>query len=232
MEEQHFSWYQLVPSLANLPYHVVAAFTVVIFLMVLTGFGRLALAGSKDVLVPHAKLSFFNFFDLVAEGLYKLTESILGEAAGEYYPLIGTLFMYIFVSNLMGLIPGFSPPTGNVNTNFACSIFVFVYYNYVGFKHAGIGYIKHFMGPVWYLAWVILPIEIISHVVRPFTLSLRLMGNMTGDHTVIAAFTHLVPYGIPVAFYFLGLLVCFIQAFVYTMLTMVYISMARESDHH
>jgi len=230
--EAHFSWFQFVPFLAHYPYHVVAAATVAIFLVILTLLGRLALAGTKEKLIPAEKLTFFGFFDLMVEGLYKLTENILGDAAKEYLPIVGSLFLFVFVSNLMGLLPGFSPPTDNVNTTLACGIFVFLYYNYQGFKHGGLAYAKHFCGPVWYMAWMLLPIEIISHVVRPFTLALRLKGNMTGDHTVLASFTDMVPYVVPVAVYFLGFLVCFIQAFIFVMLTMVYVSMARDSSHH
>lgn len=230
--EAHFSWFQYVPFLAQFPYHVVAASAVALFLVVFSLLGRAALAGNKGALVPSESLSFFGFFDLVAEGLYKLSENILGDAAKEYLPLVGTLFLYVFISNIMGLLPGFSPPTDNVNTTLACGLFVFLYYNYQGFKHGGLAYAKHFCGPVWYMAWMLLPIEIISHTVRPFTLALRLKGNMTGDHTVLSVFTNLVPYGVPVAVYFLGFLVCFIQAFIFVMLTMVYISMARDSSHH
>ncbi|NUM87851.1 MAG: F0F1 ATP synthase subunit A, partial [Bdellovibrionales bacterium] len=152
--------------------------------------------------------------------------------AAKYLPVVGTLFLFIFVCNLFGLIPGFSPPTDNVNTTLACGLFVFLYYNYRGLREGGLHYLKHFLGPVWYMAWMILPIEIISHSVRPFTLALRLKGNMMGDHTVLAVFTDMFGYGVPVAVYFLGLLVCLIQAFIFVMLTMVYISMAKDSEHH
>jgi F-type H+-transporting ATPase subunit a len=183
-------------------------------------------------LVPPPRLSFLNFADIVTEGLYKLTKTVLGHDAGDYFPIIGTLFIYIFLNNLLGLFPGFSPATDNVNTTLACGAFVFLYYNFIGFKKGGLAYGKHFIGPVWYLAWLLLPIELISHFVRPFTLALRLKGNMAGDHTVLSVFTHMAPYIVPVPVYFLGLLVCFLQAFIFAMLSMVYISMAKETDHH
>lgn len=230
--EAHFSWFQYIPFLAEKPYHVVAAGTVVLFLMVFTLLGRVALAGAKEKLIPAERINFFGIFDLIAEGLYKLTQMVLGDAAKDYLPVVGALFLYVFVGNLMGLLPGFAPPTDNVNTTLACGLFAFLYYNFQGFKHGGISYAKHFLGPVWYMAWMLLPIEIIAHAVRPFTLALRLKGNMEGDHTVLASFTDMVPYGVPVAVYFLGLLVCFLQAFIFVMLTMVYVSMARDSSHH
>lgn len=209
-----------------------AAISVALFLGIFGLAARFSLARHKDYLIPPARLSFLNFADLISESLYKLAKSVLGEDAKTYFPIVGALFLYIFFNNLLGLFPGFSPATDNVNTTLACGAFVFIYYNYQGFKSAGWAYLKHFFGPVWYMAWLLLPIELISHFVRPFTLALRLKGNMAGDHTVLAVFTDMAPYVVPVPVYFLGLLVCFLQAFIFVMLTMVYISMAKHSDHH
>lgn len=230
--EAHFSWFQYIPVLNQLETHIAGTIVVGVILMVFAVAARLALAARKDYLVPAEKLTFLNFADIVSENLYSTTKSILGHDAPTYFPVVGGLFLYVLISNLFGLLPGFAPPTDNINTNLACGLFVFIFYNYQGFKAAGWKYILHFFGPVWYLAWLLLPVEIIAHVVRPFTLALRLRGNMVGDHTVLSVFTHLVPYVVPVPFYFLGLLVCFIQAFIFVMLTMVYISLAKESDHH
>ncbi len=132
----------------------------------------------------------------------------------------------------MGLIPGFLPPTDNLNTNVACSLTVFLFYNYHGFKAHGFGYIKHFMGPVIWLAPLMFVIEVISHLVRPASLSVRLFGNIAGDHLVLNIFSHFVPLGVPVVFMFLGLFVSFIQAFVFTLLSMVYISLATTKESH
>lgn len=228
----HFSWFHYVPGLNHLPSHVAAALVVTAILMVFSVLARLSLARQKDYLVPGEKMSLLNFSDIVSENLYKLTQSTLGHDASIYFPIVGALFLFIFINNLLGLIPGFSPATDNVNTTLACGVFVFLYYNYRGFKAGGLNYLKHFLGPVWYMAWLLLPIELISHTVRPFTLALRLKGNMSGDHTVLSSFTDMAPYLVPVPVYFLGLLVCFLQAFIFVMLTMVYVSMARDSDHH
>lgn len=232
MHDAHFSWFHFIPGLNHLQGHVAAAVFVSAILCVFAVFARLSLARHKDYLVPPPRLSFLNFADVISESLYKLTQTVLGHDAKEFFPIIGTLFLYIFLNNLLGIFPGFSPATDNVNTTLACGAFVFVYYNYRGFKASGLAYMKHFFGPVWYMAWLLLPIELISHFVRPFTLALRLKGNMAGDHTVLAEFTNMAPYLVPVPVYFLGLLVCFLQAFIFVMLTMVYISMAKESDHH
>lgn len=232
--EVHFSWFHFVPVLRDYPNHIVSAGLVAVILVVFTLLARIALLTAKpeSLLVPASKLSFVGFFDIVTEALYKLTESVLGKDAKKFVPITGALFLFIFISNLLGLLPGFAPPTDNVNTTLACGLFVFAYYNYKGLREGGLHYLKHFLGPVWYMAWLLLPIELISHAVRPFTLALRLKGNMLGDHTVLSMFTQLVPYGVPVVVYFLGLLVCFIQAFIFVMLTMVYISMARDSEQH
>jgi F-type H+-transporting ATPase subunit a len=228
----HFSWFHFIPGLNHLEIHIAAALVVSAALMIFSLLARLSLTGNKNYLVPSEKLSFLNFSDIVSENLYKLTKNILGDDAPVYFPIVGALFLYIFVNNLFGLLPGFAPATDNVNTTLACGLFVFVYYNYRGFKAGGLHYLKHFLGPVWYMAWLLLPIELISHSVRPFTLALRLKGNMAGDHTVLSVFTDMAPYLVPVPIYFLGLLVCFLQAFIFVMLTMVYVSMARDSDHH
>ncbi len=228
----HFSWFHFIPGLNQLENHIAGSIFVGVILMIFAVLARLSLARQKDYLVPPSKLNFLNFSDVVSENLYKLTHNIMGRDAVTYFPVVGALFLFIFVSNLLGLFPGLAPPTDNVNTTLACGLFVFLYYNYRGVRASGLAYFKHFLGPVWYMAWLLLPIELISHGVRPFTLALRLKGNMSGDHTVLAVFTDMAPYLVPVPIYFLGLLVCFLQAFIFVMLTMVYISMAKESEHH
>ena len=232
--EHHFSWFSFVPGMAHLPVHVAGAATVACFLVALTLLARLKLASAGNSLVPSEKVTYLNIFEMIAEGLYKLTQSIMGKSAKKYYALTGTLFIYILVSNLIGLLPGVSPPTDNMNTALACGIFVFVFYNYVGFREAGFGYLKHFFGPVIWLAPLLFVIELVSHLVRPFSLGLRLSGNMQGDHMVLSVMTSLAPGGLilPLPFYLLGTIICFVQAFVFTLLTMVYIAMAEESAHH
>lgn len=200
-----------------------------------------ALAGSKLAkinrsgeggIIPESKLTFRNTFEIIAEKLYGLVESTMGHhAAPIYYPLIGTLFLFIFICNVVGLIPGFLPPTENLNTTLALGVFVFVYYNIEGFRANGIGYLKHFMGPVLWLAPLIFLIEVASNVVRPLSLGLRLRGNISGDHLVLGLALEKLPYLVPTLSYGLGLFVSFIQAFVFCLLTMVYISMSTSHDH-
>ena len=120
-----------------------------------------------------------------------------------------------------------------MNTTLGLGVFVFIYFNYVGFKENGFAYIKHFAGPVWWLAPLIFPIEIVSTLFRPISLALRLRGNIMGDHVVVGIFNSITPYLIPTIFYGMGLFVCFLQAFVFCLLTMVYISLAQghEEEH-
>ncbi|HUP57624.1 MAG TPA: F0F1 ATP synthase subunit A [Bdellovibrionota bacterium] len=183
-------------------------------------------------LVPESTLTYRNFFELIAESLFKLTQSVIGHHdAPIYFPIIGTLFVFIFTANLVGLIPGFLPPTDNLNTTMALGMFVFVYYNYVGFKANGAAYLKHFLGPVLWLAPLMLIIELASHIFRPVSLAFRLRGNIMGDHAVLGVFSHLVPYLLPVIFHGLGVFVSVIQAFVFCLMTMVYISLSSAHDH-
>lgn len=234
--EHGFNWIQLIPGLEHAPNHVVMAIVIATILMACTFLAaRMLSRASKSAdgaLVPESKWTFRNFFEVVAESLYKLTESVLGHhEAPHYFPVIGTLFVFIFASNLVGLIPGFLPPTDNMNTTLALGAFVFLYYNYVGLKINGLAYLKHFLGPVLWLAPLMLIIEIASHVFRPLSLALRLRGNIMGDHVVLSIFSDLVPFVLPVIFYGLGMFVAFVQAFVFCLMTMVYISLSTAHDH-
>ena len=234
--EHGFNWISAIPGLEHAPNHVVMAILVSLLLVVCTSIARLQLSAvmrtQEGGIVPEAKLTFRNFFEIIAESLFKLTESVIGHHdAPVYFPLIGTLFTFIFTCNIVGLIPGLLPPTDNLNTTLALGTFVFLYYNFAGLRANGVGYLKHFLGPVLWLAPLILVIEIASHVFRPISLALRLRGNMMGDHVVLGVFSSLVPYLLPVVFYGLGVFVAFVQAFVFCLMTMVYISLSTAHDH-
>jgi F-type H+-transporting ATPase subunit a len=184
-------------------------------------------------LVPPRKLSLRNAFEILAESLYGFVEGAMGEkAARRFYPLIGALFIFILFANLFALIPGFSAPTDSLKTNVGIALLVFLVTHIYGVKEHGLAYFKHFLGPVPALIPLMLPIEIVSHLVRPVSLSLRLMGNMLADHKVVMSFFALVPILVPLPFLLLGLLVCLIQALVFCTLAMVYIGMAIEHEEH
>jgi F-type H+-transporting ATPase subunit a len=183
--------------------------------------------------VPPRQFTFRNFFEILAESLYGFVEGAMGEkAAPRFYPLIGALFIFILFANMFALIPGFSAPTDSLKTNVGIALLVFLTTHYYGVKEHGLAYFKHFLGPVPALIPLMLPIEIVSHCVRPVSLSLRLMGNMLADHKVVMSFFALVPLVVPLPFLLLGLLVCLIQALVFCTLSMVYIGMAMEHEEH
>ncbi len=214
--------------------HVLTFFAVGVLFLLVGVLYRSKSSNTKNIAIPDRGITFRNIVEAVGQFVYNLARNIMGEEqAKRYYSVIVLLFSFIFINNVIGLIPGFLPPTDNFNTTLALGIFVFIYYNYQGIKEQGIiGHIKHFMGPVWYLAILIFPIELISHAVRPLSLGLRLKGNMEGDHLVLSIFSNLVPYIVPIPFYVIGLFVCFMQAFVFTLLTMVYISLATAHHDH
>jgi len=195
----------------------------------------------NESVYPESHITLRTILELLVEGIYGFVEGIMGEHGRKYVPLIGSIFIFILSCNLIGLIAGFSAPTGYPpkdlmqailkSPNFACALFVFFMYNYYGFREHGLGYIKHFFGPFVLLAPLIFTIELIGHVVRPVTLSVRLFANIMADHLAVGIFSILVPVGVPAAFLALGLMVCFIQAFVFSLLTTIYIMLATQSEH-
>lgn len=239
--EHGFNWLSLIPFMKehdNIHHygHVFMAVAVTILILITSLIARIQLAAAlkreDEGLVPDEKLTFRNFFEIVAEKLYGLAENVMGkDGAEKYFPIVGALFLFIFVSNIVGLIPGLLPPTDNLNTTFALGAFVFLYYNYVGLRENGLSYLKHFAGPILWLAPLMLIVEIASHVFRPISLGLRLRGNIMGDHVVLGIFNDLIPPVLPAIFYGVGLFVALVQAFVFCLMTMVYISLSASHDH-
>ena len=172
-----------------------------------------------------------NFMETVIGGIENMIVETMGEHGRPFFPLIATLAIFVLVSNLIGLIPGFFPPTANINTTAACAIIVFLSTNVVGIKHHGLHYVKHFLGPIWWLAPMIFFIEIIGHLSRPVSLTLRLFGNMNGHELVLMVFFALAPFMVPLPMMLMGVLVSFIQAFVFMLLAMIYIQGSLEEAH-
>lgn len=218
--------------------HVAAALLVSVVLVLVALKARGELNSAKDGgVIPNAKVSLGGIIDLALEALYGQMRSIIGPDAKRYFPVIATLAMFIFFSNVLGLVPGFTPPTDNWNTTFACGIFVFFYYNFHGLRVNGMAHIAHMANPTgqwwgWFLAPLLFPIEIVSHVARPASLGIRLAANMIGDHAVLGAFLGLVPILVPLPFLLLGLIVCVVQTFVFVLLSMIYIGMSVAVAHH
>lgn len=172
-----------------------------------------------------------NFMEVVVGGIENMIVDTMGEHGRPFFPLIATLAIFVLVSNLIGLIPGFFPPTANINTTAACAIIVFLSTHVVGIKHHGLHYLKHFMGPIAWLAPVMFFIEVIGHLSRPVSLTLRLFGNMNGHELVLMIFFGLAPFLVPLPMMMMGVLVSFIQAFVFMLLAMIYIQGSLEEAH-
>lgn len=203
--------------------HVVASSIVFLILLVLA-----LMVKAKMKLIP-GKLQ--QVVEVVVVGLLGMLDDNIGKTGRKYMPLIGGLAFFIFLSNLLGMLPTFSASTSNFNTTIACALVVFLYYNYEGLREHGMGYIKHFMGPMLWLAPLMFPIEIISHLARPFSLGIRLFGNISGEHIVALVFYGMVPFLLPVPLMAIGLFAAFLQTFVFIMLSQVYIAGAIAHDH-
>jgi F-type H+-transporting ATPase subunit a len=172
-----------------------------------------------------------NVMEVVISGLVNFIEEIMGPEGKNYFPLIASLFLFILVCNFLGLIPGFDSPTANLNTTLALALVAFSATHYIGIRKHGFGYIKHFFGPLWALAPFMFIIEGISHLARVLSLSFRLFGNMIAKHKLLIVLFFLFPYFLQVPILGLGVLVAFIQAGVFTLLTMLYLAGSIEEAH-
>ena len=190
-------------------------------------------ATSKMQLVPTGAQ---NALEAFIGGVIAMGADTMGEKnARRYLPLIGSLALVVFVSNMIGVIPGFESPTANINFTLSLALIVFVYYNYVGIKLNGfVNYFKHFMGPMPALAPLMFPIEIISHISRIISLSFRLFGSIRGDDMFLMVLLMLVPWILPLPGFFMLTAFGVLQAFIFAILTYVYIAgsvMMAEEDH-
>jgi F-type H+-transporting ATPase subunit a len=174
---------------------------------------------------------FQNAMEAVLGGFDDLLVETMGPEGRKFFPLIATLGLYILTSNLLGLLPGFESPTANLNTTVSMAVVVFMMTHVVGIRIHGFKYVKHFMGPVWWLTPIMMPIEIISHLSRPLSLSVRLFGNIMGEDIVLAVVILLVPFLVPLPVFVLMIFTSVIQTLVFMLLTMMYIAGAMEEAH-
>jgi len=217
-------------------HHIFAALLVFIILCVSALIVKFKIANIDKAIIPQKTITLVNLYEIIVEVVSSTMKDIIGKKYKEHVPFVGTLALFILCSNLIGLIPGFLPPTDNLNTTLACGIIVFIYFNYFAFKVQGINHIIHLANPIgqwwgWFLSPLLFPIEFIGLCVRPFSLAIRLAGNMIGDHSVIIAFASVLPFLIPLPFFFFGLMVSLIQTFVFCLLTCVYISLHTQEQH-
>jgi F-type H+-transporting ATPase subunit a len=173
-----------------------------------------------------------NIMEVVISGIEEFMVETIGEEGRWLFPLAATVFLYIFVGNLIGIIPGFFPPTANLNTTASCALVVVIFTHVIGIKYHGAAYIKHFLGPVWWMAPLIFIIEIIGHLARILSLSFRLFGNMMGHEIVLAILFALAgAFFAPLPIMVLGIFVAFVQGFVFFLLSIIYFSGAMEHAH-
>jgi F-type H+-transporting ATPase subunit a len=193
-------------------------------------------ARGKKATVPRG---FQNFAEQVVESLNYFTVGIIGPGGERYTPLVGTVFLYILLSNLIGIIPGLHSPTANISLTLALGVIVFLYVQYEGIRSNGpVNYVKHFMGPMPALAPLMFPVELISEIVKPFTLAVRLFGNIFGEDVILIVLAGLglqllhVP-GLPLHFpvLFLSIITAAVQALVFSMLTCIYLSLVTHHEH-
>lgn len=253
----HETWFHLLPGVRNLeatvahalgrtwiageevhalPHVIMALFVVGLLLVAAWRYrAHLAAAGDGGV-VPETRFNSRSFVEIVSEAALGIMAGVMGRDAARFFlPLIGSFAFFILVSNLLGLVPGFLPATDTLNTTLALAAVTFIVTHIYGIKtHGFVAYGKHFLGPVWWLAPLMLPIELVSHLARPLSLSLRLMGNMVGDHAVLLIFLGLVPLIVPIPVMILGIIVSVVQTLVFCLLSVVYIGLAIEKheEHH
>lgn len=211
---------------------IFAALFIFLLVLVLAVLARRRLVRVDEAVIPDEKLTLRTFMEVFLGYFYDLAKSMMGaERAKKYFPLIGVSAIFVFFSNVMALLPGMPVATSNLNVTLGCALVVFVLFNAYGIAVNGWGYIKHLAGPAWYLAWLVLPIELISLCVRPITLAVRLMLNLSVDHLILGIFVSLVALVIPIPLMALGCLIVLIQTLVFTLLTTIYISLATEHEH-
>jgi F-type H+-transporting ATPase subunit a len=217
---------------------LVASLFIMLLLVGLALGVRGQLVDYEKSVIPEATLSLRTFFEVYVGYWYATMKDMMGpKRAKRYFPLVGSLACFILFSNALGLIPGFVPPTSNWNVTLGCALVVFVMFNYYGFKENGLGYVKHLFGP--YIGWWGIPInlllfviEVVSTLIRPLTLSVRLMLNMAVDHLLVTLTLGMVALFLPIPVMILGTLVVVVQVIVFCLLTSIYIALATEHDEH
>jgi len=190
----------------------------------------MSLLAVKSIQLVPGKMQ--NIFEVIISGLENFIVSITGEEGRWLFPILGTVFIFIAACNLIGLIPGFLPPTADLNTTLSCALVVVVSTHLVGLKYHGVKYIKHFLGPIWWLSPLIFIIELIGHLARVMSLSIRLFGNMVGHEFVLAVLFMLAgAFLVPLPIMALGVFVALVQAFVFFLLSIIYFQGAMEHAH-
>ena len=236
--EHGFTWAEQIGFLSHFlakigidPVTGINALIVSGLLLLLAFFGGRKFRRSEMV-EPEGRVTLTFFVEFALARMLAFFESIIIHDARKLFFLLGTFAFFILGNNLIGAIPGFNPPTDQLNVTVTLALMTFFTAHFLGIRAHGFGYIKKFLGPVWWLIPLMLPIELISHLVRPLSLSVRLFGNMTADHLVVAAFsTYVFAFALPIPFRGLGIMVAIVQSFVFVLLSSVYLQDAMEQPH-
>lgn len=232
--------YDFVPGVPM----VIQATLLTAIILIVAGLSLRSQLASPDAVLPDEGITLRNLFEGLLNFLTGIAETAMGEHWRRYFPIAGTIFFFVFITNLLGLVPGLGGATSNANTGWAWAVIAYLTYNYVGIREHGWKYVYHLMGPSmwepeiggkkWHvrpLAPVFLPLEFVLHLARILTLAVRLAANIFADHAVINVWLGLIPIVVPAIFMGLGLIVSFMQAFVFALLTMIYIGEALEEAH-
>jgi F-type H+-transporting ATPase subunit a len=223
---------------------VIQAALLAVGLLVLAAWSvRRSLATSEGGVLPDQGITVRNCIEAILEGIANLAHQVIGPDSRRFVPLVASIFFFILISNLLGLLPAVGGATSDISVGLAWGVIVFVVYHWVGIAKQGWKYVYQFTGPLFdvkiggkhyhlpLLAWLMVPIELPLNVARIFTLAIRLLANMFADHTLVGVWLGLVPVAVPAIFLGLGLVVSFIQAFVFSLLSMIYIGLALEEHH-
>ena len=210
------------------PAHCVPDYIVMVLIVAVVLVVLLGLAARKRERVP-GKIQ--NVLELIIGFFESQLEEVIGPGSRKFLPMIGTVGLFIFVSNMLGVIPGLMSPTSKLNVTIGCALTVFVYYHYQGMKAQGVlRYLKHFAGPIPALAPLMVPIELISHFSRPVSLSIRLFSNIFAEDVLIVVIASIIPFILPLPFIALSLFTAVLQAYVFVLLACIYISSAVAHD--
>jgi F-type H+-transporting ATPase subunit a len=219
------SWHSFEPIATSL--------MIALILLLVAVLVRSQLAGVDAAVVPDERLTLRTFVEVFLDYFYTLAKDVMdARRAKKYFPLIATSACFVFCANVMALLPGFPIATTSLNITLGSALVVFILFNLYGFQENGFGHVKHLAGPVWYLAPLVFPIELISLFVRPITLALRLMLNMSVDHLLLSIFMGFLTVLVPVPVMILGCIVVLVQTLVFTLLTCIYIGLATEHEEH
>jgi F-type H+-transporting ATPase subunit a len=237
--QRTWTWQVFQTTHFEITHMLVAVLVAVLLVMGAFGYRSSVSKLGEQAILPAPRLSVRAVFEGLADAVFGLLEGVMGEKnARKFLPFLGSFFIFILLSNLISLVPGFRAPTDTLKTNVALAALVFLATHVLGFKEHGIGYLKQFTGhlplnsPLVILVPLIFVIEVISHLIRPATLSIRLMANMFADHAVVGVFFTLIPFLIPVPLMLLGVFVSVVQALVFTLMSATYISLAVAHEEH